>query len=422
MSPDAKTNLSDVATDPQLLSAMVGLSESRSMAGLADPDQLGIVVLPFANLSGDSSQQYLSDGITEDIIIRLARFKELKVAARTAAFRFQGDDINSRDAARLLGARYVVKGTALKNGSRLIISCQLLEALTGNLLWGERYDRETADVFLVQDEVIGRIVTALGGRVVAAGATSIRRKPTEIWSAYDFFLRGRDLCNAGNESASEAFFVKAIKLDPDFALAHAWHAIALIGMFWTNADQVKLNQAFQSASAALVLDPNEAAAHHTAGMALNYLRKFDRSAFHFGRAIELNPLDVNIRGDYANLLLHIGRNADALSMIEEALKRDPYPPAWLHNAHGKILFFAKRFKDAISTLENGNVYHYRTHGFLAASHQILGNFEDARREVGLMKESNVNVSFAQFRATLAFADLTVLDFFLEALRDAGFDG
>ncbi len=422
MSADAKTNLSDVATDPQLLSAMVGLSESRSMAGLAEPDQLGIVVLPFTNLSGDSGQQYLSDGITEDIIIRLGRFKELKVAARTAAFRFQGEDINSGDAARLLGARYVVKGTALKNGSRLIISCQLLEALTGNLLWGERYDREAVDVFLVQDEVIGRIVTALGGRVVAAGTTSIRRKPTENWSAYDFFLRGREHCNAGNEGAAEPLFAKAVALDPDFALGHAWHAISLIGMFWNSADQEKLNQAFQSASAALALDPNEAAAHHTAGMALNYLRKFDRSVFHFGRAIELNPLDVNIRGDYANLLLYIGRNADALSMVEEVFKRDPYPPAWLHYAHGKFLFFAKRFKDAISTLENGNVYHYRSHGLLAASHQLLGNFEDARREVRLMKESNANISFAHFSAIFAFADLTSLDFFFEALRNAGFDG
>jgi adenylate cyclase len=402
--------------------AMGGADKSVARMAINQSEKLSIAVLPFTNMSGDSSQLYLSDGVTEDIIIRLCRFKELKVAARTAAFRFQGDDVSSGDAARTLGVRYVVKGTALKTGTRIIISCQLLEAETGNLLWGERYDRETSDIFLVQDEVVGRIVIALGSRVVAAGATSTRRKPTESWSAYDFFLRGRDLCNAGNESAAEPFFAKAISLDPDFALAHAWHAVSLIGMFWGNADQEILNQSFQSANAALTLDPNEATAHHAAGMTLNYLRKFDRSLYHFGRAIELNPLDVNVHGDYANLLLHLGRNAEALAMIEEALKRDPYPPAWLHYAHGKILFFTKRFQEAIGVLQNCGVYHYRSHGLLAACYQMLDHSEAARHEVKLMRETNGSVSFEQFRATLAFADPAALDFFFDALRRAGFSG
>jgi TolB-like protein len=106
-----------------------------------------IAVLPFANLSGDPGQQYLSDGITEDIVIQLARFKELQVAGRSATFRFQAGDIESGEAARSLGARYVVKGTARRSGTRLIISCQLLEGATENLLWGERFDREATDIF-----------------------------------------------------------------------------------------------------------------------------------------------------------------------------------------------------------------------------------------------------------------------------------
>jgi len=422
MPADTKTNFSDGLTDPQLLSALVGLSESRPRAALLEPDQQGVVVLPFTNLSGEPNQQYLSDGITEDIIIRLGRFKELKVTTRTAAFRFQGDDVNSAEAAKLLGAKYVVKGTALKTGNRLIISCQLQEAATGTLLWGERYDREAVDIFSVQDEVVARIVTTLGGRVITLGASSVRRKLTENWSAYDYFLKGRDLCNMSEEEASEQFFSKAVKLDPEFALAHAWWAIGSMGKFFNSGEGEHLNQAMQEANAALALDPNEATAHHVAGMATNYLRKFDRSAFHFNRAIELNPLEVNIKGDYASLLLHIGRYADALSMVEEILKRDPYPPAWLHYAHGKMLFFEKRFGDAINILENSRVYHHRAHAVLAASHSMLGNTEDARRKVGLMKDAKPDINFKYFAANLPFADSAALDFFLDALRKGGFDG
>ncbi len=416
------TNIPDISADPQLLSAMVGLSEARPKPGPADTDQQGVVVLPFTNLSGEPNQQYLSDGITEDIIIRLGRFKELRVTTRTAAFRFQGDDVNSVEVARLLGTKFVVKGTTLKNGSRLIITCQLQEATTGNLLWGERYDREPVDIFSVQDEVVARIVTTLGGRVLTVGASSVRRKLTENWSAYDYFLKGRELCNMSEEGAAEPFFAKAVKLDPEFALAHAWWGISFLGKFFNSGDEEHLNQAVQEANAALALEPNEATAHHVAGMAMNYSRKFDHSAFHFNRAIELNPLEVNIKGDYANLLLHIGRQADAITMIEEIFQRDPYPPAWLHFVHGKMLLFAKRFDEAIHALENSRVYHHRSYAFLAASYATVGNLKEAHRVVGLMKVAKPDVSSQYFSATLPFADPAALDFFFEALRKAGFDG
>ena len=381
-----------------------------------------IAVLPFTNLSGDPGQQYLSDGITEDIIIQLARFRELQVAARSATFRFQSGDIESGEAARVLGAQYVVKGTARKNGTRLVISCQLLEGTTENLLWGERYDREATDIFSVQDELVARIVTALGGRLVTAGASSAHRKPTESWSAYDYFLRGRDLCNAGKEEASEPFFAKAVERDSGFALAHAWLAIGLLGKFWFTADRVFLEQALVSGERALALDPDEAMAHHATGTALNYMAKFDRSEYHFRRGIELNPLEVSVGTDYANLLLHTGRYAEALAMIEEILRRDPYPPSWVRYSHGKMLFFSKRFAEAIRALDNGAVWTYRAHAFLAAAHAATGNLNEARRQVGLMKAAKPDVSFEVFEVTIPLADPTALDFLRDGLRKAGFDG
>lgn len=360
--------------------------------------------MPFANLSGDPGQQYLSDGITEDIIVQLARFKELQVAARSATFRFQAGDIESGEAARSLGARYVVKGTARRNGTRLIISCQLLEGATENLLWGERFDCEAIDIFSVQDELVARIVTALGGRVITEGALSAHRKPTASWSAYDYFLRGRDLCNVGKEDASGPFFAKALERDPDFTLAHAWLAIGLLGKFWFTADKIFLEQALVSAERALALDPNEAMAHHATGTVLNYLFKFERSEFHLLRALELNPLEVNVITDYANLFLHTGRNVEALAIIEELLRRDPYPPPWISYIHGKILFFSKRFDKAIRALDNGTFWTYRTHAFLAAAHAMAGNLAEAHRQVALMKTADPHLSHETVAVTLPFAD------------------
>lgn len=380
-----------------------------------------ILVLPFTNLSGDAGQQYLSDGITEDIIIQLSRFHELKVTARSAAFHFHGADVDSSAAARSLGARYVVKGTARASNNRMVISCQLLDAETEGLLWGERYDRASTDVFSLQDELVARIVTALGGQLVAVGASAIRRKPTENWSAYDYFLKGRDLCNLGREEASEPYFTKAVEIDPYFALAHAWRAIGLLGKFWFLAEPAFAQQALTSAERALELDANEAMAHHASGTALNYAHKFDRAEFHFRRALELNPLEVNVSSDFANLLLHTGRHAEALTMIDEALRRDAYPPPWIRYTKGKILFFSERFGEAINALDNGSVYTYRAHAYLAAAHAYLGNIAEARRHVDLMRTTKPGVTFSVFEVTTAFADPAILDVLRGGLRKAGFD-
>ncbi|MBI3674321.1 MAG: hypothetical protein HY245_13070 [Rhizobiales bacterium] len=170
------------------------LSGGETPAPLARPEAAAsakptIAVLPFVNLSGDPARQYLSDGLTEDLIIQLARYTELSVLSRTTAVRLSAE-AGSLGAARVLGAQFVVKGAARAGDSRLIVSCQLLEGATGNVVWGERYDRQTADIFGVLDEVVVRIVTALGRKLVSAGASSANRKPTTSWSAHDYFLPG----------------------------------------------------------------------------------------------------------------------------------------------------------------------------------------------------------------------------------------
>jgi adenylate cyclase len=182
----------------------VGDGVERAKPGsTAAPDRkASAAVLPFDNLSGDQSQQYISDGITEDITTELARFSRLTVASRLAAFHYGGKGKNPVEAARALGVASVVEGSVRKSGSRLRITAQLIDARTGSHVWADRYDRDLADVFAVQDEVVAAIVSMLEGRMATAEAAVARAKPTASWSAYDYFLQGRELCNRNREPQS----------------------------------------------------------------------------------------------------------------------------------------------------------------------------------------------------------------------------
>src|SRR5262249_15170867 len=159
--------------------------------------------------------------ITEDIITELSRFKNLSVAARHASFQFGGK--SALLAARELGVHFVLEGSVRKSGERIRITVKLIDASTGNHVWAERFDPETHHIFAVQDEVVSAIAATLEGRMVNAAVERLRKKPTSSWTAYDFFLQGRDI--AGLTSDSAPFFARAVSIDPDFAQAHALLAI-----------------------------------------------------------------------------------------------------------------------------------------------------------------------------------------------------
>jgi TolB-like protein len=186
-----------------------------------------IAVLPFTNMSGDPEQQYFSDGITEDIITEIARYRSLLVIARNSCFQFRGPSVDIAAVRRALGVRYVVEGSVRKAGDRVRVTAQLIDALTQSHLWAERYDRDIRDIFAVQDEVARAIAATLEGRILASGAEQVRRKPTKDWVAYDYFLQGRDADYRYDVTGSIASFERAVELDPEYVHAHAWLATHL---------------------------------------------------------------------------------------------------------------------------------------------------------------------------------------------------
>ena len=205
------------------------------------PEKPSIAVLPFDNMSDDPKQEYFSDGITEDLITDLSKISGLFVIARNSAFAYKGKPVKIRQVAEELGVRYVLEGSVRKVDNRVRINAQLIDATTGGHLWAERYDRHYTDIFELQDEVIGKIVSALTVKLTGAEQAQLARRPTDNLEAYDYYLRAeRDVYSEDYSllSFTLSMYEKAIALDPNFADAHAGYARAAVDVWRLSYDNV----------------------------------------------------------------------------------------------------------------------------------------------------------------------------------------
>ena len=213
---------------------LAGKDEPGAMVSAGElplPDKPSIVVLPFVNMSADAEQAYFVDGLTEDLITDLSKVPELFVIARNSSFAYKGRSIDTRQIARELGVKYVLEGSARRVSDRVRINAQLIDAAAGGHIWADRFDRDLADIFAMQDEVVGKIVEALAGRLIAANLKE-RYRPSNL-EAYDLYLRGRAEWVHSTEAGVAAIplFERAIALDPNYADAHRWLADGFLATF-----------------------------------------------------------------------------------------------------------------------------------------------------------------------------------------------
>lgn len=323
----------------------------KPFAVVADPQDSrrpSIAVLPFDNMSGDPEQAFFSDGITEDIIAELSRFKDFLVIARNSSFQFRGQANDLAEVARKLGVQYVVEGSVRKIANRVRVTAQLIDTSSTAHVWAERYDREVDDIFAIQDEITQMITARLARQARIAIASRSRGRPTGSMSAYESYLRALPLASAyDTANDAEQYLQKAVELDPDFAGARAVLSFVQSIKYYWSYDPAHLESGLQMAKAALQLDPEDAYGHLASGFALMYMRRFREAETSLDRAVALNPNDPFILSIRALLLSYIGSFDAALAELDQARRRDPFAVAWFEDFHGIILTGAGRYREAL---------------------------------------------------------------------------
>ena len=342
------------------------------------PQRPSIVVLPFTNLSGNPEQQYIGDGITEDIITELSRYRSLLVIARNSSFQFRGPTIDFGAVRGKLAAHFVVEGSIRKIGSRLRLTVQLIDAATEGTIWAERYDREADEIFAVQDDMTRAIAATLEGRIAASGAEQARRRPTTGWAAYDFFLQGREHFNRYNLIQAEPFFARAVELDPAYARAYAMWANALLGKYWNEPRAETMDQALECARKALSLDDADPWCHCMLAFILMLRGQRDLAGLHFDRAVALNPTDVQIASLRAVWVARGGRTNEALEILDTAMRRDPFPPLWFWEVRAIALLHERRYEEVIDSLSRMIHLNSWNYAYIAACHAYLDRLAEAR--------------------------------------------
>jgi adenylate cyclase len=403
------------------------------VAGLAAPGHFAgrpsVAVPPFKNLSGDASQDYFSDGITEDVITALGRFSNLLVIAKSASFPFKGSNASPAEIGRLLDARYLLEGSIRRAGSRVRVSAELTEATTGRHVWSEAYDAEVDDIFTVQDDIAKRVVGAAAVKLTRFERERALAKPTNSLAAYEYVLRGRDSFSHAtrddNGQASE-LFQRAIDLDPNYAEAYAAlgeaHYEAVISG-WSQFREDELERAKALAQKALALDPTTTRAYRLLADIDLFRKRYDLALEHLDRALEINPSDADNYAHRGSVSVWAGRAAEGLPWLEGALRFDrasDFAAARLCMAY----YFLGRYDDAVAACDRalardpGRNTQMLTHPMLAAADAQLGRQQDAEGERAIVRQLWPFLDARTFAAQ--FGTQEARDHMLEGLKKAGF--
>jgi adenylate cyclase len=299
---------------------------------LALPDKPSVAVLPFTNMSGDPEQEFVSDGIAEDVITALSHYPSLFVIARNSSFTYKGRAVDVKQVGRELGVRYVLEGSVRKAGNRIRVTAQLIEAGTSNHVWAERYDRDLADIFAVQDELTEALTTALAPAIADAELRRAMRKPPgslDAWAAYQRGLWHLSKATADDDATAEKFFKQAIDLDPTFSGGYG--ALALYQLQAAALYQkLDLSSAQRSAEAlarrAVALDGADAEARSCLGWALQARGEADGALAEIERALSMSPNLAIAHGHRGATLIFAGRPREGLTALETCIRLDPRDP------------------------------------------------------------------------------------------------
>lgn len=355
-------------------------AESRSRPSVA--------VLPFTNLSGDPDQGYFSDGITEDLITDLSRFRTISVIARNSSFGYRGGAVDVRKVANELGVRFVVEGSVRKMSDSVRITVQLVNAETRHHIWADRYDVPLAELFRTQDEIIRHIIGRLVPRIEDASLEIARRQPTEMLQAYDYYLRGKAVLNAATDAAGAGearhYFEQAIAIDPAFAYPYCYLVRILNNVTMYAAPGRPLGpfreQAWRYARIAASLDDADPHTHICLAWCHLWRGEFEPARKHLETAEALNPNDADRAMDRGTGWVYLGEIDRALECMQTGMRLNPLHPYSYLADLAEAYFVAERYDDALQLLERIPDQSLLTPAWKAAAYGLCGNRGRAEAE------------------------------------------
>jgi adenylate cyclase len=378
-------------------------------------------------MSNDPSQDYFSDGITEDITSDLSRISSLFVIARNSAFTYKGKAVKVQDVGREMGVRYVLEGSVRKADNQVRVTAQLIDATTGHHLWAGRYDRPLQDIFALQDEIVQQIGATLRVEVLEAELERVQRVSTASLTAYDSLLRGMErywrLTKEANAQARQ-MYEQAIALDPQYALAYACLGFTHWTDFtfqWSQGPQ-SLGRAFELAQQAIALDDSEPYVHMLLGAVYLRQKRFEEAVAEAKQAVALDPNNADAYVRLAENLSVAGRPSEALGFVQQAMRLNPRHSVWYLFNLGLAYRLTGQYMEAMAALEKArtrNPNFLAIHLNLAFIYSELDREEEARAEAVEVLKINPHFSLETWTQNALYKDPADLERMLAALRKAG---
>ena len=395
------------------------------------PDVPSIAVLPFVNMSEDPKQEFLCDGMTEEIITALTKVPRLVVIARNSTFTYKGKSVKVKPVSEELGVRYVLEVSLQRSGDRVRITAQLVDALTGHHLWAERYERDLKDIFALQDEITIKVLGSTKVKLTEGGQVGRTEKYFKGKQGLDCYLKLTEAngyynrWNIEDNNLARRMIEEAIAMCPENPMGYlhlgwVYHHDYALGN--TKSPQETIEKSMELAQKALAMDDSIAEAHILLSMLYIRKKEYDKAIAEGERAVALNPGGTSVLLNYARSLTVAGRPEEGIPLFQKAIRLNPFGPPHLYREFGHALRYAGRFEEAVSAYKKAiqlapdNIY---PHIFLAATYIQMGQEKEARAEAAEVLRIDPKFSVDYLAKVLSYKDQSVNDRTVDALRKAG---
>jgi TolB-like protein/Tfp pilus assembly protein PilF len=379
-------------------------------------------------MSGDPKQEFFSDGVTEDIITALSKVPMLFVIARNSTFTYKGKSVNARQISEDLGVQYVLEGSIQRSANRVRITAQLIDALSGRHIWAERYDHDLKDIFALQDEVTGNILTAMQVKITEGEQALHRDKGIGNLNCYLKFLEAKNYTNRfdieGNNLARR-MGEEVLVMCPESSSAYGLLAITHMMDYWYGSGKSpreSIEKAIGLARKASALDDAYAQPHGLLSLLYSIKREYEKALAEGERAVALDPNGADVYAWYATSLTFAERPEQAIPLFQKAIRLNPFAPSWYFFNLGNALQITERFEEAVLAYKKAlqrSPDNLLAHVLLASTYSMMGREKEARAETAEVLRINPKFSLDYFAKAVPFKDQKLTSNFIDALRKAG---